>query len=353
MLRREKGPNGPFFFTLNFNNYRITVTSLLQLKMTMKKYIIGIACSMALTTIVAQKYNFNPMWKVGDVRKIVQEQTQSEYADDSLTETQSVTTYSIIKVVKENKDAYIVEFNSKNSFITVVERDMEGFGEALKDYSFIPFKFSINKKNGESELLNNDEVQQYLEEFSEKAKDELTKSDDPTGAFMMLAFLPIRASYKDKETIEASFEHDFGFITLPFKHELELGKTTVVIDTIDNPLNKSKQVQTTSTLKLESVDGSIAQISVNVDLDMEQFFGELKEMMKKMMRAFASEDESMEEQIKAVDEMEFSLTNKMNLKYNQTTGWVKEVDGKSVISVFDFKSKVNKKTETITKIRFE
>lgn len=325
-----------------------------QLKYRMRK-LITITLLLISTVSFGQDYKFRPKWEKGTVKKITITQVEREFEDGLLISDTTIYNEARIEVLKDNKDSYTLEILMENQALRAAIEFYDKLGEELKDYKDLKLIYSVNKETAESELLNWEEAQAFMNESFGQITTVLEDKAPDVAPFIKLIFLPLEEMFKSKENIEAYMETNIGYILTPFNQSFKVGETITKTESEKNPFNPMQEISATTLLTLESVNEKYKTCIINqeVELDLTEFIemmkGIVKGMMEGMMSVAGTNDSITAEKSKEIDEIEFEMDieNLKIITFNYETSWVEKVVSTGIISMTDPKKGVKTKKEII------
>lgn len=210
--------------------------------------------------------------------------------------------------------------------------------------------YEVSKETGESELMNWKDAQKFMNGSFDQITKVLKKEAPDMAPFVGLVFLPLTEAFKSKENIEAYMETNIGYITAPFTSAFVLGETIEVVDTQENPFNKSTEISATTKLTLKEVNAETKNCIIHQQLvyDLSEFIEMMKSMVKSMATSFGVSDSSATAKTNEMDDFSMEMTNLQVVTFNYETTWVTKVVGTATVETTDPKDGVVKRKEVIT-----
>lgn len=298
----------------------------------------------------SQEYNFKPQWTKGDIKQITITQNEKKYEDDELISDTTIYNDARIKVLKENKDYYTLEILYENQALRAAQEFYDKLNEELKEYKDLKLIYSVNKETAESELLNWEDAQQFMNNSFDQISTVLDEKSPDVAPFVGMVFMPIKEAFKSKENIEEYMEDNIGYILTPFNKNFKVGETITSTETAENPFNPMQEISATTLLTLESVDKEAKTCTINqeVELDLTEFIEMIKSMMQKMSQSFGANDSITEEKSKEMDDFEIDIEKIQVITFDYQSTWVTKVVGTGIFSGIDPKKGIKKRKEVIT-----
>jgi len=314
--------------------------------------IITVALILFSTLSFSQEYNFKPKWNKGDVKQISVNTVEKEYEDGKLISDTTHYNEARIKVLKDNKEDYILEILLENQALKTAQLFYDKLGEELKDYRDLKLIYSINKKTAESDLLNWKEAQKFMTESFGQISTVIEKKVPDMASIIKFTFLPIEITFESKEGIEGYMQTNIGYILTPFNQNFKLGETITTAESANNPFNQMQEVSATNLLTLESVDEQTKTCIINekLELDLSQFIEMMKGMMQQMSKSSGVNDSTITEKSKEMDDFDFEFNNFKVITFNYETSWVEKVVNTGTVLSTRPKDGVKTKKEVIATI---
>ncbi len=296
-----------------------------------------------------QEYNFKPKWTKGDVKQITITQVEREYEDGELISDTITYNETRIKVLKDNKEDYILEILMENLALSATIGFYDKLGEELKNYKELKLIYAVNKETGKSELQNWEEAQKFMNNSFEQITKVLEDKSPEFAPFVGMVFLPIKESFKSKENIEAYMETNIGYLLTPFKNKYTIGEVITLTESQESPFNPMQEVSSTTKLSLESLSekSKTCTFKQEVELDLSEFIEMMKGMMEKMAEAFGANDSISDKKSKEMDDFEMDIENIQLITFNYETSWVTKVVATSKVTGTDPRKGIKTKAEVV------
>lgn len=300
----------------------------------------------------SQEYNFKPLWKKGDVKQITISQVEKEFENGILITDTTIYNEARVKVLKDNKDHYTIEVLYENQALRAAMVFYDKIGEELKDYKNLKLIYSVNKETAESELLNWEEAQKFMNNSFELITSLLEEKAPEFASFTGLVFLPLKETFKSKENIEGYMETHIGYLMIPYNKNFKIGETITKIDTGESPFNPMQEISTTTLLTLESVDEATKSciIKQEVKLDLTEFIEMMKGIMQKMAESFGANDSITAKKSKEMDEFEMDIQNIQVITFDYENSWVSRVINSAIVTGTEPRDGTKTRKEVISTI---
>lgn len=312
------------------------------------KKIITVAFIAISTLSFGQIYNFKPLWKKGDVKKITIEKVERKYEDGKLIYDTISYNEARIEVLKDNKVSYTLEVLMENQALSSAIEFYDKLGEELKDYKDLKLIYSVNKKTAESELLNWEEAQKFMNESFGQITTVLEEKAPDMAPFFGLAFMPLQEMFKSKENIEEYMKTSIGYILTPFNQNYKVGETITNTESGENPFNPMQEISATTLLTLKSVNEKYKSCIINeeVQFDLSEFKEMFKGIAQQMSKSFGANDSVT---AVAIKDFEMDVENLKVITFNYETSWVEKIVNTGIFITTDPKKGVKTKKEIIEK----
>lgn len=297
-----------------------------------------------------QNYNFKPQWKQGETKTITIVQTEREYEDDKLISDTASYNDARIKVLKDKAESYTLEVKMENQVLRSVMDLYESVGDELPGYRDLKFVCVVNKETSASEIENWEEVRDFMNNSIEQTGKLLEEKAPEIAPFMGLVFMPLKAAFDSKETIEEYFDDQFGYILTPFNKNFELGQAISETETDENPFKPGLDISTTTLLTLNSVNSkeNSCKITQEVILDLSAFNEMMKGMLQRMAESFGSSDSTIAESTLDLDKYKMDVKNSQEITFDIKSTWVTKVVTTGIVSGYDPQAEVKNRKEVIT-----
>lgn len=314
------------------------------------KKIFTISFLVISTLCSSQAYNFKSQWNKGEAKQITITQVEKEYEDEVLISDTTIYNEARIKVLKDNKDSYTLEILLENQALRAAQEFYDKLNEELKEYKDLKLIYSVDKETAESELLNWENAQQFMNSSFDQISSVLEDKAPEEAPYIGMVFMPIKEIFKSKESIEAYMETNIGYILTPFNKNFQIGETITTTDTQESPFNPMQELSATTLLTLESVneDTKTCTIHEEIELDLTELIEMMKGMMQKMSQTVGENDSRPAEKSNEMDEFEMDIENLRVITFNYETTWVTKVVGTVIVSGTDPKKGIKTRKEAIT-----
>lgn len=301
-------------------------------------------------TIAAQTHEFKPKWDKGTEKVLSMVQVEREYENDELISDTTVYNEAIVRVIDESKSEYTLEVTYENQALRASIELYDKMGEELKDYRDLKLLFSLNKETAETELLNWEETQEFMNESFDQMTSVLEKKTPEMAPYVGLIFMPIKEIFKSKENVEAYMLDNIGFILVPFQHQFRLNEAISTTDSQESPFNPMQELSATTIVTLKSFDKSSGDcvIELEVQLDLSQFIEMMKEMMKSMAESLGADEKSTEEKVEEMNEFEMDVTDIQTIYFNSNSTWVERAVSTGLVTGTNPRDRTRTKKEIVS-----
>lgn len=278
----------------------------------------------------SQEYTFTPKWKVGD-EKILSITTDQKETEDGKTTTDTTFVHTIdLTVLKEEGDVYTLETFHPNVAITTVIPLYSDIVNELPKYQKVKYISTFNKKTGEVEVINSDEISDVMDKSFKEVTKTLKKKADIDEWVTNLTFMTLKTTYQSKKSIQDAFDKEMNLLFIPYGETLILNKPTVVSLEEENPFKPGTTLNQTTTTELVSINSKTNECQINqkLEFDLEPFI----EIMKKLFAGFielAPDEEKKKEFKESLDNMVMEMINNSETFYDTKSTWVT----KSILSI--------------------
>lgn len=298
-----------------------------------------------------EQYYFKPAWKVGEKKTIDFRLEEKEYEDGELIHDTTEYHQVQLQVIKEAKDAYIIKLLYQNVVLRSAQSFYDKMGEELKSYQTLELQYSVSKTTGKPQLMNWKQARDFMTESYTQITN-LIKEKTPELAFSATMVLqPVMSAFETKETTEAFFVDEIGFIFFPFGKHFKSGDTLKVTESAPNPFSPTDSLEETTFTYLDKINKVNKTCSINSrrETDMTEYTDMIKTMIRKMLEGLKAEDNEISEKEKEIDQIRFDLQQLEIINFNYSTGWPLKVVKTSKVEVVDPEStKINTGTVSIT-----
>jgi hypothetical protein len=311
------------------------------MKVTLTIFFLLITC-----TLNAQTHKFQPKWEVGTEKTISTVQVKQKFENETLIAYTTIYNETSILVKSETSESYILEVVYKNPALIAAKELYNKLGEELQEYKELVLLFSLNKQTSETELLNWKESKDFMSRSYEQIKKVLEKKAPEIAPMTDLIFDPIIAEFESKEKAESYTLENFSFLLPPFQHEYEISMPISDTNIQENPFSPGQKVSETITTTLKSVEKETGKcmFEQEIDLDLSQIIGVMKNMMLKTTESMMADDEVTKEKIRLIIAFEMTQKNLQTICYNQNTTWVESVLVNGIVTTTDPRDGTKTKT---------
>ncbi len=300
-------------------------------------------------TLGAQTYEFKPNWEKGTEKVLSMVQVEREYENDELISDTTIYNEATVRVIDESITDYTLEVIYENQALRTSIELYDKMGEELKDYKDLKLLFSLNKETAETELLNWEETQEFMNGSFDQITSVLEKKVPEMAPMAGFIFMPLKEIFESKENVEAYMLDNIGFILLPFQYEFELGESITTTDSQENPFNPMQEISATTIVTLKSVDGASGEcvIDQEVQLDLSQFIEMMKGMMKSMAESFGADEETTAKKMEEMNDFEMDMTNLQTVYFNSKSTWVEKAISTALVTGTDPKDGTKTRKEVV------
>ncbi|MDX2001706.1 MAG: hypothetical protein SFW35_04710 [Chitinophagales bacterium] len=280
----------------------------------------------------AQTITFQPKWKVGDKKMVSHKVEQIKFVNDSLKgQTEEVSEYQV-EILKENATSFEIKFVTKNALLTSVENLYEKLGEEMKPYGNLVLIYKVNKADGQVDLTNWEEAQNFMKSSLEQILKLVKKKDKDGVALVKLMLDPIVSIFDSKENTSAYMEDYIKWVVLPFGKNFVLGDTLKVKTSEPNPLNPGQSLFATEKYVLHKSNADSYSIDYILDIDMGPFIETMKSMISDMGESVGVEQNAIDKKSKELENIKLDMVTSFVLTYDNNIGWVQTLQGNAIIS---------------------
>jgi len=301
-------------------------------------------------TVSAQTYEFNPKWEKGTEKVLTMVQVEREYENDELISDTTVYNKAIVMVIEESKSDYTLEIIYENQALRAVLNFYSKIGEELQEYKDLKLLFSLDKESAETELLNWEETQDFMNGSFDQITGVLEEKNPEMAPYAGMIFMPIKEIFKSKENVEGYILNSIGYLLVPFQHEFRLNEAISSTESQENPFNPMQEISATTIVTLKSVDqvSGDCVIDREVKLDLSQFIEMIKGMMRSMAKSFGVDEESTDEKAEEFKNFEMDIINIQTIHYNSKSTWVQKAVSTVIVTGTDPKNGTRTKKEVVS-----
>lgn len=283
---------------------------------------------------VGQDYRYSPKWKTGETKTISYTTNEKEYKNGELTSDTTYYNEGTVKVLKETKEAYTLQFVFKNQALITAIDLYENIGDELKDYRDLKLRYTLDKTTGERELVNWEEAQQFMNNSVDLMTEVLSEKAPEEASLAGLLFLPIKMAFASQESMEGYFEPQVDFLFYPFFQDLTLNESVIRTEKCDNPFQPGKEITSNTAFSLLSMDkpNKRCEIDVEILLDLNDFIEMTKSMMTKMAESFGASDSIVEAKMKEIENFSMEMVIHKVLSFDYQSTWVTKSVGTATVS---------------------
>lgn len=298
----------------------------------------------------AQTHEFKPKWDKGTEKTLSIVQVEREYENDELISDTTIYNEVIVQVINESKSDYTLEVIYENQALRASIELYDKMGEELKEYRNLKLLFSLNKETAETELLNWEETQEFMNGSFDQITSVLEKKTPEMAPYVGLIFMPIKEIFKSKENVEGYMLNNIGFLLVPFQHQFRLNEAISITESQESPFNPMQEVSATTVVTLKSFDKSSGDcvIDQEIKLDLSQFIEMMKEMMKGMAESFGADEESTTNKMEEMNDFEMDITNVQTIYFNSKSTWVDKAVRIGLVTGTDPKDGTRTKKEVVS-----
>lgn len=306
-------------------------------------------------------------WKVGDSKTFSITSTSYEGEPGNVVAGESETNTITVSVIADHGDQLEIDIEGiDNEFEGLLESLQEKASE-LGELPDIQVQLVVDKKSGEFDIRNWNEVSQGVaqlqlffagieakmnEKIDESTDEEDSEAKDMARAFGGM-FIGLFKSMSDllatKDGIVGMCVGDLAYITVPFGHDFEIGKTVSETENFSNSLGVMAELTAEVDRTLTGVEGNTATMSCQMRFDEEGFIAAIKKMMMGMFAGFLGEEEAEAKIAAEFDGMSADLKTDMTILVDTKTGWISNVTMKNIMSMTSADGE-KEYTENITKV---
>ena len=298
-----------------------------------------------------EQYYFKPAWKAGEKKIIAFKLEEKEYEDGELIRDTTEHHQIQLQVLKETNDAYIIKMLYHNVVLRSAQTFYDKMGEELKSYQTLELQYSVSKTTGKAQLMNWKQARDFMTESYSQITNLIKKKTPELSLTATMLLQPVMSAFKTKETTEAFFINEIGFIFFPFGKKFKTGDTLKFTESVPNPFSPTDTLQEISFTYLDKINKANKTCLINsrTETDMTQYTNMLKAMISKMMEGLEAEESTIAEKEKKIDQIRFDLQQSEIINFNYATGWpVKVVRNSKVHVVNPESTRIQTGTVTIT-----
>lgn len=295
---------------------------------------------LCLPLLGVAQHTFEIAWKVGENKTAYVTEREKSYTDGELISDSVRTNETKIEILSENDTSYIIRTTEENIAMRKVVEMYQKLDETYKasQYRDLRLEFSVHKTTAKLELINYDEISNFLNDAFGQVKKLMDKKSPGSGEMMFnMIFGQLLGMFESKEVLEAYASSEFGFLLIPF------GKTFVINDTIveegteSTPFAPSQEVTAYNKTVLTSYDTKtgIGHFNYQVDINTDQVIQMIKKMMEDMGRSFGADEETIAKKSAEMDDMHLEFENSMDVVFDANQSWIRSVTGVSNINSTD------------------
>lgn len=296
-----------------------------------------------------------PNWKVGDARTLHIVQKTYEIENDTVTEDSTDELDAQVKVTKSSAKAFTVEMVYENVMLRRLTEMNAALGTAADPWRKLTLRYEVQKADGKSELMNWEEAQKFMVSAFEAIGGAVNEEDAEAGAAIALIFSPIMRMLNDKESVQAMFADQIGWLTGVYGKTMLPKDTLRIVQKEANPFSQNADSVTTTTLMtISSLDLAKQRMVIRTEerVDVSQFLKAMKDMMRGMIDGMVKDEKDkaaakkkMQEEI---DGMDMTMKNQTITTVSTRTSWpVKVVQTSRVTSKAPGEHSVKTETWTI------